>query len=245
MKVRKELAMILLRIDEGKHNIEEMICSRSSYKFDSLQQPLHHYSSMFDNEHQAIHTDESYLAAKTYFEPLKEGETRMTACASSTINLDSLLESISSSNDEQVKENKLCSNMTSMTSTCTSVTSIRSSAAHVSSTSLNNFLAFSGDRRAKVRGMSRSTRITTNLAALCNSPSTVDDDSSIDSSHGRMRDSGVKRSLAESGDKESTWGYFFDDESDGSVDLEVEKSPIARVLDDSSWGYFADTVADN
>lgn len=172
---------------------------------------------------------------KSYFTPLNDTKPVMTACASSTINLDSLLANIECKADKELR-----SSMTVDTSACTTISSSTNSL--VSSSSMSNFLTFSSERRNKGR-MLRSARFSSHLSAL--SAYSSDDDSVATSL--KVRKSSCRTTLPENGSKrtrddvEENWGHFVDHDSSEQFDIDFKQGNISAVLDESAWGYFADT----
>ena len=180
----------------------------------------------------------SYDLHKSYFAPLNDTKQGMTACASSTINLDSLLANIGCNADKEVH-----SGMTADTSACSELSSSNSIVSRSSST---NFSAFSSQKRNRGR-MLRSARYSSHLSSLssyCSDDESIASSTSMKASLSRcnLRELGIKRSLCESEENNfDSWGHFVDNDTNDGFKIDFNQDAIAAVLDESSWGYFADT----
>lgn len=157
-----------------------------------------------------------------YYEPIKDCKPRMTASASSTINLDSLLASITNATEMGCKPSDSSGCLTTSTSLCTS---LASSASGLSSSSTNSFSLYADGKRKKSRGLSRSIRYSSDLSSLPQCQSLESRDTSP----------GTKRSLDEI--EGTQWGYFVDtrEEEGDYYDIDFSNGPIASILDVSNW----------
>jgi len=170
--------------------------------------------------------DVNSTSSTSYSVPLNN-KTVLTACSSSTINLDSLLSSLDCSAEDRVNVDKLSLSVTTeKTSACTSL---------AASSSLSSFSSFSSARRTKGR-MTRSARFSNNLSSLSESLESGSRKENISPS---ITSPGTKRARNDVNEVDA-WGYFVDYNSD--FDIDASTGAIARVLDDDAWGYFADIV---
>mmetsp|Transcript_9883 Transcript_9883/g.14802 ORF Transcript_9883/g.14802 Transcript_9883/m.14802 type:complete len:208 (-) Transcript_9883:181-804(-) len=167
-----------------------------------------------------------------YYEPIKDCKPRMTASSSSTMNLDSLLASITDATESSKCRPSDSRCLTTSTSLCTSLASSTSCL----STTTTSFSLYADGKRKKSRGLSRSIRYSSHLSSLQQCPPSPErSESSI----------GTKRSLDEF--EGPQWGYFVDtpeEPENDYYDIDFSDGPIARVLDHSSWEDAAGTSVD-